>query len=330
MSDRPGLRTDLAQVPHGRTAHRLTWPLPAGVPAGRGRAAAGLAGRGRRLHGRRVHARVRVRAHRRGRQPGVREGGQQAGPGRLSRGRTSTRHASSGRCPPGCRRRRCAGCTTTRTGSRSASRRSTAGRRCDRGDADRARRARWTWPRRSRRPPTRCRPGCGSGPWWRRCRHWSAPGTGSLPTGRTCREARALATAYASLPDRAFCHTDLRDDNVLLLDDGSALRLRLELAGAGSRLAGHRRPAGLGVRRRARRGADPGRAGADPRRRPRARRHVAGRAVRLHGGELVAPAAPQLAAPPHAQHLVRRGALGLALRSTRLGVAHDLGAEAAR
>jgi len=36
-------------------------------------------------------------------------------------------------------------------------------------------------------------------------------------------EARALATAYASLPDRAFCHTDLRDDNVLLLDDGSAV-----------------------------------------------------------------------------------------------------------
>ena len=30
MSDRPGLRTDLAQVPHGRTAHRLSWPyLPA-------------------------------------------------------------------------------------------------------------------------------------------------------------------------------------------------------------------------------------------------------------------------------------------------------------
>src|SRR4029078_11587719 len=26
MSDRPGLRTDLAQVPHGRTAHRLSWP----------------------------------------------------------------------------------------------------------------------------------------------------------------------------------------------------------------------------------------------------------------------------------------------------------------
>ena len=30
MSDRPGLRPDLAQVPHGRTAHRLSWPyLPA-------------------------------------------------------------------------------------------------------------------------------------------------------------------------------------------------------------------------------------------------------------------------------------------------------------
>jgi hypothetical protein len=36
-------------------------------------------------------------------------------------------------------------------------------------------------------------------------------------------EACALATAYAALPDRAFCHTDLRDDNVLLLDDGRAL-----------------------------------------------------------------------------------------------------------
>ncbi len=37
------------------------------------------------------------------------------------------------------------------------------------------------------------------------------------------KEARALASAYAALPDRAFCHTDLRDDNVLLLDDGTAL-----------------------------------------------------------------------------------------------------------
>jgi Ser/Thr protein kinase RdoA (MazF antagonist) len=36
-------------------------------------------------------------------------------------------------------------------------------------------------------------------------------------------EAAALAAAYAELPDRAFCHSDLRDDNVLLLRDGSAL-----------------------------------------------------------------------------------------------------------
>ncbi|MEP6816031.1 MAG: phosphotransferase [Marmoricola sp.] len=36
-------------------------------------------------------------------------------------------------------------------------------------------------------------------------------------------EAATLASAYADLPDRAFCHTDLRDDNVLLLGDGNAL-----------------------------------------------------------------------------------------------------------
>jgi hypothetical protein len=36
-------------------------------------------------------------------------------------------------------------------------------------------------------------------------------------------EAQALARSYAELPDRAFCHTDLRDDNVLLGEDGSAV-----------------------------------------------------------------------------------------------------------
>jgi hypothetical protein len=36
-------------------------------------------------------------------------------------------------------------------------------------------------------------------------------------------EAATLTASYAALPDRAFCHTDLRDDNVLLVRDGSAL-----------------------------------------------------------------------------------------------------------
>ena len=74
-------------------------------------------------------------------------------------------------------------------------------------------------------------------------------------------EARALATAYASLPDRAFCHTDLRDDNVLLLDDGSAVACDWNWPALGAAWHGHRRPAGLGVRRRAGRRAGPGRAG---------------------------------------------------------------------
>ncbi|MCW2759787.1 MAG: hypothetical protein JWO46_3533 [Nocardioidaceae bacterium] len=42
-----------------------------------------------------------------------------------------------------------------------------------------------------------------------------------VPDGPHRAEALALATAYAALPATAFCHSDLRDDNVLLTADAA-------------------------------------------------------------------------------------------------------------
>ena len=222
MSDRPGLRPDLAQVPHGRTAHRLSWPyLPAYLRAvveqrlgssvvdAASRDAGFTPGFASVLTGA-DGSRLFVKAASKQAQADV----ARAYLDEARKLRGDARRAARGGAALGARRRGL-GRARLRRGRRPAAAAAVARRRArpgagpGRGDrgGDRSGAARSAAEDR----------GGGGAATGRRT------GTGSQPTGRTGREARALATAYASLPDRAFCHTDLRDDNVLLLDDGSAL-----------------------------------------------------------------------------------------------------------
>ena len=157
---------------------------------------------------------------------------------------------------------------------------------------------------------------------------------GILPDLPHREEAAALAARYREVVGGAtLVHTDVRDDNLLVRPDGSALLCDWNWPCVGAAwldtvmlLIGPRGD-GLDV------DAAAGAAAADPRRAGRARRHRAGPAGRLLLPPVRRAGAADLAVPAGRAALAGRGGLGLAVRTARLVLSRhrrDLGGRARR